>query len=81
MAVFPRHRAVPCPGTGPPASWRQLMSELPFEDWLHLMMGRAQRGFDFRLKWLKEHNSTCQLIDLAGKCVANQQPEDLEEGA
>ena len=57
-----------------PPTWRQLMDQLPFPDWLHLMMGRAEAGFKFRLKWILEHNPTCFLVDLSGKCVAKQEP-------
>lgn len=59
-----------------PPTWRQLMAQLAFPDWLHLMMGRAEAGYQFRLKWILEHNPTCFLVDLRGKCVANQQPQE-----
>lgn len=62
-----------------PATWRELMDQLDFGDWLHLMMGRAQAGFNFRLKWLKEHNPTCLLVDMTGKCVAKQQSYQLDQ--
>jgi hypothetical protein len=60
-----------------PPSWRSLMTQLPLSEWLHLMMGRAERGFRFRLSWLKEHNPTLFLADMTGKIVAKQAP-DLE---
>lgn len=62
-----------------PATWRELMDQLDFGDWLHLMMGRAQAGFNFRLKWIKEHNPTCLLVDMTGKCVAKQESYQLDQ--
>lgn len=59
-----------------PATWRELMDQLNFSDWLHLMMGRAEAGQKFRLKQIADKNPTCLLVDLNGRCVLKQQPED-----
>ena len=57
-----------------PPTWRDLMDTLPFPDWLHVMMGRAERGYRYRLNWILEHNPLCFLVNLDGKLVAHQEP-------
>jgi hypothetical protein len=51
------------------------MTQLNMEDWVHLMMGRAERGYRFRLRWLADHNPTLFLMNLAGECVIKQAPD------
>lgn len=57
-----------------PPTWRELMTQLPLAEWLHLMMGRARAGINFRLGWIAEHNPRCFLADMAGVVRINQTP-------
>jgi len=67
--------------TGPPMerrrapSWRELIPLLSLEAWTKCIQERVQRGAAFRLRWLKTHNPTLFLVDLAGNVLANQCPQ------
>jgi len=54
------------------ATWRELMTTLDWDEWRKTIDQRVKRGAAFRLRWLKAHNPTLFLVDLAGNIVANQ---------
>jgi len=56
----------PPPKKHRPPSWRDLLSVLPFGDWLAEMVSRARRGRAFRLRWTLEHNPGAVLFNMAG---------------
>jgi len=54
------------------ATWRELMKTLDWDEWRKAIDHRVKRSAAFRLRWLKTHNPTLFLVNLAGDIVANQ---------
>ena len=58
-----------------PPTWRDLIDQLPFSEWLHLMMGKARVAYRWRIAQLAQLNPTLFLVDMTGKVIIRQAPD------